>query len=156
MAVSTRSATGAVPVVTPAPKLRLHDVLSPPMRTNNILTKDQILNVIRILKKCHNEKAAGDSVSTADPVRRAAVYSGVSHTTLRLLWESYERSQCKELAPSFSNSAFKERMKKLDSSWVGCIREKVLEIRMSGKRAVEMPTIQKWLRDEMGILGSGN
>ena len=70
-------------------------VTTPPVpeRSNPILTDEQIRMVLYVLRLVLIEKEEFKAVSTADPFHRAAYYTGVSHMTLRDLWNKYLASQ---------------------------------------------------------------
>ena len=118
-----------------------------PTRSNAVLSEEQIRMSLYVLRLVLIEKEEFKIVSTAEPFHRAAYYTGISHMTLRDLWEKFLASQGTS-SPLPTPQKKKERMKKVSSAWCGPIRAEIRRIHLEKGHAVEIPMLQKWLREE--------
>ena len=126
--------------------------LTPPERPQRILSEEMIATALRTICFLTKEKDESIVISTDDVFGRAERYLDIGHTKLRELWKDFVSVKGTSLPPSLKSILSRERLKKLGREWFGPLREEIYRIRRVEGRAVEIPTLIKWLHEKHDIL----
>ena len=126
----------------------MHEVLLP-QREGRVLTQSEIMNAIRVIIILKREKQ--DKVLSGCLMERASLFTDISKKKLHELWNDYEKSGFTTIPPAYLSGTKSDRLKRIGREWIGPIREKMLNVRMKEGKAVEIPDLVKWFRDEHNL-----
>ena len=78
-------------------------------------------------------------------------FTDISKAKLHELWNDYDISGYTVIPQSYVGVLRKGKLKSIGREWIGPIREKMLDFRMSEDKAVEIPQLLKWFREEHNL-----
>jgi len=156
-----RRLSGALAAAAP-PETRAQDTAEAPpvggplVRPHGPYTQEEIRAAMHVATVLHEEKAGGRTVSTANPLERAARYTGFGETKLRDLWVVWKGLRGEKLPPVMHDYSKPHLCGAVPRSLFPELRQAIRDMRINRGHGVEVPDVQKWLKETHNLVISRN